>query len=312
MAVVAVSLNFRDLMVIEGPSPYGEKPGLIPVSDGAGVVVAVGPGVDHVRPGDMVVAAFRPGWIDGRIGADRRSADLGGGSDGVLATHVVLPAEALVPKPAALSFEEAACFPCAGVTAWNAVFGGRGLEPCQSLLVQGTGGVSLFALQFARAAGQRVIATTSSADKANLLRALGADHVIDYRSDLEWDKAVLNATGGQGVDRVVEVGGAATFARSMACTRFGGEISVVGVLEGAGGQISPMAFIGRMLTVRGISVGSRAMLEAAMASAVSTGFRPVIDKVFAFDEAKEALSHFKGRGHIGKVVIRIAGESIGQ
>lgn len=312
MAVRAVSLNYRDLMVIEGPSPYGEKPGLIPVSDGAGVVAAIGPGIDHVQPGDAVVATFRPGWIEGRIGADLSSTDLGGGQDGVLATHVILPAEALVPKPEALSFEEAACFPCAGVTAWNAVFGGSALAPNQSLLVQGTGGVSLFALQFARAAGQRVIATTSSSRKADLLRALGAEYVIDYRSDPAWDRAVLAATGGQGVDRVIEVGGAATFSRSMACTRFGGEISVVGVLEGAGASISPMALIGRMLTVRGISVGSRAMLQAALASAVASGAMPLIDKVFEFDEAREALFYFNGRQHVGKVVIRIPEEVSGQ
>ncbi|MDB5583885.1 MAG: zinc-binding dehydrogenase family protein [Bradyrhizobium sp.] len=300
----AASLNARDLMVVIGPSPYGARSRLIPLSDGAGEVVAVGPAVTRFGVGDRVVAAFRQQWIDGAPDASMVRSDLGGAIDGVLSEQVAFPEHGLVALPDTMSFEAAATLPCAGVTAWSALISDRVLTPDHTVLVQGTGGVALFALQIARSLGARVIATTSSAAKADRLLALGASNVIDYRASPDWEVEVLRLTHGRGVDRVVEVGGAGTLGRSFAATAHGGEIALVGLLDNPMAQISPLPVMSRMLSLRGISVGSRANLEALVAM-MDTHFDPVIDSFYPFEEAKAALHRLHARRHIGKIVVRI-------
>lgn len=300
----AISLNARDLMVILGPSPYGPKPGLIPLSDGAGEVVAIGAAVTGWAEGDRVVLPFRPGWIDGPLEPQMIATDLGGAVDGVLAEYVAVQERALVRLPEAASFEAAAALPCAGVTAWNAIHKGAAPQPGEVVLVQGTGGVSIFALQIAKALGCRVIATTSSHAKAERLLALGADHVVNYRDRPDWDTAVLDLTGGKGANRVVEIGGAGTLPQSMACLAPHGEIALVGLLDNPLNTISPLPLMRGMAVLRGISVGSRAHL-ADLIAFMGGRFEPVIDSVFGFEEAAEALGHLAARRHFGKVVLRI-------
>ena len=301
----AWSLNYRDLMVTTGRYGVGgTKPGLIPLSDGAGEVVAVGPEVRRVRPGDRVCPTFMQGWLGGEVMAEARQRALGGGIDGVLAEYVVVDQEDLVPVPDHLSFEEAATLPCAAVTAWNALFGGRALLPGETVLVLGSGGVSVFALQLALAAGARVIATSSSDAKLARLRALGAAEGINHRETPEWQEAVRTLTGGRGADHVVEVGGAGTLPRSIAAARIGGQVALIGVLTG--GQIDPAPMMRRNITLRGIFVGSREMFAAMNRAIAQHRIRPQIDKVFAFAQAREAYCHLQAAGHVGKVVISAA------
>ena len=300
----AASLNARDLMVILGPSPYGPRPGLIPLSDGAGEVVAIGSEVTGWAEGDRAVLPFRPGWIDGPLEPQMIATDLGGGVDGVLAEYVTVKARALVRLPEAVSFEAAAALPCAGVTAWNAIRQGAAPLAGDVVLVQGTGGVSIFALQIAKALGCRVIATTSSDARAERLLALGADHVVNYRDRSDWDAAVLDLTGAKGASRIVEIGGAGTLPRSMTCLASQGEIALVGLLDNPMDTISPLPLMRGMGVLRGISVGSRAHL-AALVAFMADRFEPVIDSVFGFEQATEALGHLAARQHFGKVVLRI-------
>jgi NADPH:quinone reductase-like Zn-dependent oxidoreductase len=300
--VRANSLNQRDLMVIRGDLP--QKPSVTPLSDGAGVVAAVGPDVTRFKAGDRVVGAFRQGWVSGPLDpALRGPADLGAAIDGMLGEWALLDEVGVCRIPDALSFEDAACFPCAGVTAWSALMVGQPIRAGETVLVQGTGGVSLFGLQIARMAGARVIATTSSDQKAERLKSLGAETVIDYRANPDWDEAVLAATGGVGVDRVVEVGGAGTLQRSMKCARIQGRIALIGLLEKPGSEINPMGFMSRVLTLQGVSVGARVDLEDAMRAFAVNGLKPVIDRHFGFEEAKAALAHLQGKHHFGKVVV---------
>lgn len=300
--VRANSLNQRDLMMIKGRLP--QAPSLVPLSDGAGEVVAAGPDVTRWKVGDRVVAAFRQGWIAGPLDPTLRAhADLGGLRHGMLGEWALLDQEGLSRIPDVLSFEDAACFPCAGVTAWSATMVDAPLRAGETVLVQGAGGVSVFALQIARMAGARVIATTSSPEKAARLRELGAETVIDYREVPEWDEAVLSATEGRGVDRTVEVGGSGTLARSMRCTRLQGRIALVGVLGGGDEGVKPMGLISGVLTLQGVSVGARVDLENCLAAFASSGQRPVIGHRFPFAEAKHALQHLAGKHNFGKVVI---------
>ena len=302
----AWSLNYRDLMVATGRyGASGTRPNLIPLSDGAGEVVAVGADVRRVKPGDRVCPTFMQGWLGGEVIAEARSRALGGGVDGVLAEEVVLSEQDLVPIPPHLSWEEAATLPCAAVTAWNALFGGKRLQPGETVLVLGTGGVSMFALQFAKAAGARVIATSSSAEKLAHARRLGADEGLNYRETPDWQDAVRTLTGGRGVDCVVEVGGAGTLPRSIAAARIGGQVALIGVLTG--GQIDPAPIMRRNVTLRGIFVGSREMFEAMNRAITQHRLRPVIDKVFPFDKASDAYRHLQGAAHVGKVVIGMDG-----
>ena len=299
----AWSLNYRDLMVATGRYGVGgTKPGLIPLSDGAGEVVAVGPAVRRARVGDRVCPTFMQGWLGGEVIAEARQRALGGGIDGVLSEYVVVDQEDLVHVPDHLSFEEAATLPCAAVTAWNALFGGRALQPGETVLVLGSGGVSVFALQLALAAGARVIATSSSDDKLARLRALGAADGINYRETPEWQEAVRALTGGRGADYVVEVGGAGTLPRSIAAARIGGQVALIGVLTG--GQIDPAPMMRRNIILRGIFVGSREMFAAMNRAIGQHRIRPQIDSVFAFGQAREAYRHLQAAGHVGKVVIR--------
>jgi NADPH:quinone reductase-like Zn-dependent oxidoreductase len=300
----AASLNYRDLGVSRGGSARGPAPpNLVPLSDGAGEVAEIGAGVTRVKPGDRVAGIFMQTWIGGDIEPYHVASSLGGSIDGVLADYVVFDHEGLVRVPAHLSFEEAATLPCAGVTAWNALYGGRPLRAGETVLVLGTGGVSVFALQFAHAAGARVIATSSSDDKLARVNGLGARDGINYRNHPEWQVEVQELTGGVGADYVVEVGGAGTLPRSMEAVRVGGQIPLIGVLSG--GEINPTTALRRNLTLRGIYVGSRQMFEAMNRAIELHRIHPVVDRVFDFGHAKDAYRRLQSQAHVGKVVIRI-------
>lgn len=310
--VRAVSLNYRDLMVFDGRYAHGAvREGLVPCSDGAGEVVAVGPGVDRVAPGDRVAALFMPRWLGGPYDDRYGAGALGGGADGVLAEYVLLDQEALVALPAHLSFIEGATLPCAGVTAWNALFGGpRPLLPGEAVLVEGTGGVSLFALAFARMAGARAILTTTHASKRERALELGADAVIAVRETEDWPADVRGLTGGRGVDHVVEVVGGSNLAAAAQAARNGGQIHLIGAQ--ASGLVDPAQLRRRNLLLRGIYVGSRAEFEAMNRAIARHLYRPVVDRVFPFEAAAEAYAHLRAQRHLGKVVIQSGGPEPGR
>lgn len=305
--VRASSLNFRDLGDLKGylqAIPPGMAPDHIPLSDGAGEVVAVGAEVTRVRPGDRVALTFHPGWISGPEPDGLNILGRGSERDNGMLTEFTLADESeLVLLPDHLSFEEAATLPCAGLTAWHALHGPAPLLPGENVLVMGTGGVSIFALQFARLSGARVIATTTSPQKMEALRQLGADAVVDASSGEGWHQQVLAATDGRGVDVAVEIGGGATWTETILATRPGGRISMVGQLTGFGAGVSPL-FIFRGITLNPIRVGSRRQFEQMNRSIAAHGLRPVIDRVFAFEAAPCAFRHFEEGSRIGKVVIQ--------
>ncbi len=302
--VRATSLNYRDLLTVEAQSARAApKPDLIPLSDGAGEIVAVGPGVSRVKAGDRVAGCFMQKWVGGAIDEAAQASALGGALDGMLTELAVLEEDGVVKLPHHLSFEEGATLPCAGVTAWHALVEIGAIRAGDVVLVQGSGGVSIFALQFARMFGARVIATSSSAAKAERLKKMGAEAVIDYRATPDWDKEALRLTGGRGVDITVEVGGAGTLPRSFLATRLGGRIAVIGLLTGAGAQVDPMPILRRNLRVQGLYVGNKHMFEAMNRAIEAGGLKPVIDKVFPFAQAKEAYRHLKSQQHFGKIVI---------
>lgn len=300
--VAACSLNFRDLAICLGHYRIPAKPNLIPLSDGAGEVVEVGAGVTRVKPGDRVASCFFQHWFGGEPAANAHATALGGSIDGMLAEYVVLEDEGLVKIPGHLSMEEAATLPCAALTAWHALVEHGHLIAGQTVLVQGTGGVSIFALQFARIMGAQVIATSSSDDKLERAKRLGATHGINYKRTPDWDKAALELTGGRGVDQVVEVGGAGTFMRSLSAIRVCGKISLIGVLAGDA-TVNPMLMLGKRANVQGISVGSTQMFEAMNRAIAAAGLRPVVDKIFGFEDAPAAYRHLQSAAHFGKVVI---------
>lgn len=301
----AWSLNFRDLMMVKGHYNPKLKMPAVPLSDGAGEVVAVGPGVTRVKVGDRVAAAFMQKWIAGEINETKaRSALGGGGPDGMLAEQVVLSEEGLVHLPPALSYEEGATLPCAAVTAWHALVGEGRLKAGDSVLVQGTGGVSIFALQFARLMGARVIATSSRDEKLARAIKLGASDGINYNTTPKWEAKVLELTGGVGVDYVVEVGGAGTLTQSMKAVKAGGQISLIGVLTGGAGQVNPLPILMRNIRVQGIFVGSREMFEAMNRAIALAGLKPVVDRIFPFSDAVAAFRYMETAAHFGKVVIR--------
>jgi NADPH:quinone reductase-like Zn-dependent oxidoreductase len=304
MRVRASSLNYRDLMVLRGGGRGPTKLGVIPLSDGAGKVAAIGDRVTRVKVGDRIIGTFHPRWFGGPISADYLIDRLGANLDGMLAEYAVLSEEALVLKPSHLSCEEAATLPCAAVTAWVALTRDRHVTAGDTVLTQGSGGVSVFALQFAQLLGARVIATTSSPEKAERLKQLGASDVIDYRQTPDWDEQVRRLTDGRGVDCVVEIGGPGTIAMSLKSLAVGGHISLVGSsLSPSGAGLDPLLLSGRGITLSAISVGSRADFEAMNRAITQHRLHPVIDRVFPFAEAKEAYRHFESRGHFGKVVI---------
>jgi NADPH:quinone reductase-like Zn-dependent oxidoreductase len=303
VCVRAVSLNYRDLLIAKGAEKSLTAP-RVPASDGAGEVIEVGPAVTRWKVGDRVMANFFPHWVDGELSDAHHASALGGaGADGMLREEVVLPEHSWVRIPAGYSFEEAATLPCAGLTAWQALFEVTSLRPGETVLLQGSGGVSVFALQLAKAAGARVLMTSSSADKAARLRELGAEEVIDYRADLAWGERAKALTGGRGVDLVVDVGGQATFDQSSAALRYGGTMSILGVLTGARGEVNLHAVFHRRQTVHGVYVGSVSMFERFVAALDRTGIRPVVDRVFAFDDARAAWEHLASAQHFGKVVV---------
>ena len=302
----AASLNYRDLMIVKNQYGREARPGLVPVSDGAGEVVEVGPGVTRVKVGDRVAGIFHQGWIGGEISDAMAGTALGGDLDGVLCEYRAFDENGLVHLPDGLSFDEGAALPCAAVTAWNALMcGRRPVRPGDTVLTLGTGGVSVFAAQFAVAAGATVIGTTSSDAKRDRLRQLGATETVNYKAMPDWDKEVLRLTGGRGVDVVVEVGGAGTLPKSLRAVRRGGEVSVIGLLTGGGGEINPLVLIPRAATMRGIYVGSREMFQDMNRAIVAQAIRPVIDRTFDFGQVHDAYRHLESGSHFGKVVVRM-------
>jgi len=301
--VRAASLNYRDLMVVKGQ--YDPRMSLprVPLSDGAGEVVAVGENVTRVKVGDRVAGIFMQTWIGGEVTPAYSKSALGGAIDGMLAEYVVLNEEGVVHVPEHLSYEEAATLPCAAVTAWNALVTQGRLTAGETVLVQGTGGVSLFALQFARALGARVIATSSSDEKLERALSLGASDGVNYRSVPEWDKRVRELTGGSGVDHVVEVGGAGTLNKSLGAVRMGGTISMIGVLTGGGGEINTISILMKSVRVHGIYVGSRVMFEAMNRAIALHNLKPVVDRVFPFEQAIDALKYMESGAHFGKICL---------
>jgi NADPH:quinone reductase-like Zn-dependent oxidoreductase len=303
--VQAVSLNFRELSILlRGTYPLPVKRDVVAVSDGAGTVAALGPGVTRVAVGDRVVASIFPRWLDGPFELER-SAQLGGSLDGMLTELAVLEEESLSPIPPHLSYEEAATLPCAALTAWNALTGGRPLRAGETVLVLGSGGVSLFALQLARTFGAQVVATTSSEAKAALLRALGATEVVNRGAFPDWGAEVLRRTEGRGADHVVEVGGMASLAQSLRALAMGGELAWVGALADPVGAIDPTPLLRKVASMRAVAVGSLAQFRAMNRAVTVNRLRPVIDRVFGFDEAREAFAYYAAGGGFGKIVIRV-------
>jgi NADPH:quinone reductase-like Zn-dependent oxidoreductase len=297
----AASLNYRDLLTVQGKGGAYKLP-FIPFSDGAGEVTAVGDGVTRVSIGDRVCPMFFQSWFDGRPSASNRRLALGGTRPGVLQELIVLDAEGVSRIPDHLTFEEAATLPCAALTAWRALFEEARIRPGQTILVQGTGGVSIFALQSAKLAGAAVIVTSSSDEKLERAKALGADHGINYRSVAEWGKAAADWAGG-GVDHVVEVGGKDTFQQSIEAARVGGTILVIGVLSGFAQQIAIPSLFGKNLHVIGLSVGSRRMFENMVSAIGHNHIKPVVDRTFGFTEVPDALRLTQQAGHFGKIAI---------
>jgi NADPH:quinone reductase-like Zn-dependent oxidoreductase len=304
--VAACSLNFRDLGIVRGTYRMPVRDKIIPLSDGAGEVIEVGAGVTRVKVGDKVAGCFFQRWPGGEPPPDVQANALGGGIDGMLAEYAVLEEEGVVKIPAHLTVEEGATLPCAGVTAWHALVEHGKVTAGQTVLLQGTGGVSIFALQLAHAMGVQVVITSSSDDKLARAKKLGANHGINYKSTPDWEKAAMDFTGGRGVDQVIEVGGAGTLTRSFGAIRVGGKISMIGGLSGPATELNPVLIQARRANVQGISVGSTQMFEAMNRAIAANGIKPVIDKVFGFDAVQAAYKHMASRAHVGKIVIRVA------
>jgi NADPH:quinone reductase-like Zn-dependent oxidoreductase len=292
-------------MVVKGlynpniPLPF------IPFSDAAGEVVSVGEGVSRVKQGDRVAGIFMQRWLGGELTDEGGRSSLGGGNPGVLAEYVVLHEDGLVHVPDHLSPEEGATLPCAAVTAWHATME-AGLKPGERVLLLGTGGVSLFALQFSKIAGAEVIITSGSEEKLSRAKDLGASHGVNYRTNPDWEEKVRELTKGEGVDLVVEVGGAGTLPRSLKAVRRAGRVSLIGVLTGSGGEINPLPVIMKKIRLQGIFVGSREMFLAMNRMVSLHKLHPVVDRVFPFEEAREALRHMESGAHFGKICIKVA------
>ncbi len=301
----AASLNYRDLMMIQGLyNPKLKRP-LVPFSDGAGKVVEIGADVTKFKIGDKVTPIFMQGWLDGKIEVSKARTALGGDLDGVLREFGTFDENGLVCIPEHFSYEEAATLPCAALTAFNALFESGGLRSDDTILLQGTGGVSIFALQMASVLGNRIIITSSSDEKLEKAKKLGATDLINYKTTKDWDKSVLDLTEKRGVDQIVEVGGAGTLAKSLNAVKMGGHIAVIGVLSGQG-EINPLNILMKAVRLQGIFVGSRQMFEAMnLMFCQHEHLKPVIDKTFEFGEVKDALSYMKSGSHFGKIVVKI-------
>lgn len=298
----AASLNYRDLINVT-MGIY--KLPFIPLSDGCGVVEETGEGVTRVKAGDRVAPSFFQGWLAGRPEARALGTSLGGPIDGCLTEYMCLSEEGVSKVPDFLTDEQVATLPCAGLTAWRGLME-AGLKAGETVVVQGTGGVSIFALQFAKAAGATVIATSSSDEKLARAKALGADHLINYKATPEWAKEVRKITGGLGADHIVEVGGAGTFVQSLQATRIDGHISVIGVVGGFTQDIPIAAIFGGNLHIKGISVGSRATFEDMCRAIAANRIEPVVDRTLPFTEARAGFELMKGQGHFGKIALKIA------
>lgn len=300
----AASLNFRDVMVVCGTYNPRMKLPAIPFSDGAGEVVEVGKNVTKWKVGDRVCSTVIPAWIDGGPTVETAKSAIGAGKfDGVLREYAAFNESAVVAIPEHLSFEEGSTLPCAAVTAWHALVVSGQIKAGETVLTLGTGGVSIFAIQFAKMLGAKVIATSSSDEKLAKVKSLGADETINYRVTPDWDNAVLELTEGNGVDHVIEVGGVGTLARSVKAVRTGGHIALIGALETAG-EFNPIPIFMKGIRMQGIFVGARAMFEAMNAKIVETKLKPVIDRTFEFDEARDALEYMKSGSHFGKIVVK--------
>ncbi len=304
MAVRAVSLNFRDLLMVRGRYNPRQPLPLIPCSDGVGEVVALGAGVSGVKLGDRVAGLFAQDWASGEPSKPAFSSTLGGPRDGMLAARVVLPAHGVAPVPSHLEDAEAATLPCAALTAWSALVTLGGVKAGDTVLVQGTGGVSIFALQFAQLLGARVIATSSSDAKLERVRAMGAWRTINYRTTPDWGKVARKLSAG-GVDHVVEVGGAGTLQQSIRAVRPGGRISLIGVLAGGASDLNMTPVLMQQIRIQGVFVGHREGFLAMCRAIEQHAMRPVVDRVFAFEEARAAFEHLASGQHFGKVCISI-------
>lgn len=304
----AASLNYRDLIIPKGQYPFPQRDGVVPGSDGAGEVVAVGPKVTLFQKGDKVLTLFNQGHLGGELNPQTSATGVGGVIDGTLREYGTFNENGLVSMPSSLSYEQGSTLTCAGLTAWNALYGSKPLAPGDVVLTQGTGGVSIFALQFAKAAGAIVISTTSSPAKSERLKQLGADHVINYKEVKDWGKEAKRLTpNGEGVDHVIEVGGPESIKQSFEAIKIGGVISVIGFVggvEGGPGFLEPLM---RICTVRGILVGNRVQFEAMNRAIDAKQIKPVVDdKMFKLDELKEAYQYMWDQKHFGKLVIQIS------
>ncbi len=302
--VHAVSLNFRDLLMVKGH--YNPKLALprIPCSDGAGEIAAIGANVHQWKVGDRVAGIFMQNWLDGRPSSQKEVGALGGDIDGMLAEYVALPAESLVAVPEHLSYEEAATLPCAGVTAWNAIVTAGKVRPGQTVLIQGTGGVSIFALQFAKLAGARVIGISSSDEKLARAKSLGLDAGLNYKTSPDWAPWVLEQTSGEGADLVVEVGGAGTLSQSLKAVRVGAMVAQIGVLGGIEDKLLIGPILHKQVNIQGIYVGSRQNFVEMNTAITHSGLTPIIDKIHSFSDIRDALSAMEAGSHFGKIVIR--------
>jgi NADPH:quinone reductase-like Zn-dependent oxidoreductase len=299
----AISLNFRDYLMMKGLYSRTLKLPLVLCSDGAGDVIECGKAVTRVKKGDRVTPAFFQTWLAGAPNAEAFKSALGGAIDGVLSNEAVFNEEGLVKIPEHLSYEEAATLPCAALTAWNALFESGNVQSGQTVLTLGTGGVSIFALQFAKMVGARAIISSSSDDKLAKAKKMGADVLINYKKNPDWDKAVLEHIP-HGVDCVIELGGTGTLDRSAKSVRPGGFIALIGVLAAKDGQFDPLRLLMKAATLQGIFVGSRDMFERMNAALTANKILPVIDKTFKVEQINEALNHMSSGSHFGKVVLK--------
>ena len=300
----ANSLNYRDLMMINGWYNPRLKMPLVPFSDGSGEVISVGESVLKFKIGDRVCPIFMQNWIDGEVDFTKTKPALGGDIDGCLREFGAFDENGLVHIPQHLSYEEASTLPCAAVTAWNALVVSGKVKRDDFVLLQGTGGVSIFALQFAKLFGAKVIITSSSDEKLERAKSLGADYTINYKEREDWDKAVLEITEKRGVDHVVEVGGSGTMQRSANAVKIGGHIAVIGVLSGKG-EFNPATILMKAIKLHGIFVGSREMFEAMNKCISENKLQPIVDKTFDFENVKDALQTMKNGSHFGKIVVKL-------
>ncbi len=302
--MLAASLNFRDYMLVKGLyNPRLKRP-MVPLSDCAGMVEETGPGVTRVKKGDRVAACFMQKWIDGPVNREKAASALGGAIQGILQEAAVFSEDGLVPAPSSLSDEETATLPCAAVTAWHALFEDAPALPGDSVVIQGTGGVSIFALQFAKAAGLRTIVTSSSDQKLERVKSLGASETINYKTTPDWEEQVRKLTNGEGAGHVIEVGGSGTLPRSLRAVRMGGTVSVIGALSGGDPAVSPVPILMNSIRVQGVFVGSRAMFERMNKAIELRQIKPVIDKVFPWTEISQALHYMESGRHFGKICLK--------